>query len=48
MNQNLAKEICEKALEFGYNKCGIISVKDINGFEDELNRREEKFPGSAD
>lgn len=48
MNQNLAKEICEKALEFGYNKCGIISVKDINGFEDELNRREEKFPESKE
>ncbi len=39
MNTTLAKKICEKAKEIGYDKCGIIKIEDINGFENQLNKR---------
>ncbi len=48
MNTTLAKKICEKAKEIGYDKCGIIKIEDINGFENQLNKRIKLFPESKE
>jgi epoxyqueuosine reductase len=48
MKEKLTKEICDKAIEYGYDKCGIIPITDIEGFEEALNKRIETFPESED
>jgi len=42
-----AKDIKEKALGFGFSKCGIIKVDAVRGFEDKLNERVAAFPMSS-
>lgn len=39
-----AVEIIEKAKEFGYDKCGIVPLDRMAGYEDKLNERMERFP----
>lgn len=39
--------IHQKALELGYEKCGIISVKKMGGYEEKLDERIQKVPESG-
>ncbi len=39
-----AAEIVEKAIELGYDKCGIIPVEMMRGYEARLEERMEHFP----
>lgn len=39
-----AVEIAEKAIELGYDKCGIIPVEMMRGYEAKLKERMEHFP----
>lgn len=39
-----AAEIAEKAIELGYDKCGIIPVEMMRGYEAKLEERMEHFP----
>jgi len=40
--------IAKRALEHGYENCGIIKVDEMSGFADKLRRRIEKVPGNDD
>lgn len=42
----IAKLICQKALELGYEKCGIISVGRMGGYGEKLAERIRKIPES--
>lgn len=42
----IAKHIQRKALDLGYEKCGIIPVEMMNGYEDKFNERTQKVPES--
>jgi len=46
MMDSLAVKIRNEALKMGYEKCGIISVSDMEGYEDKLNERIERIPES--
>ena len=39
-----AEELVKKAKECGYDKCGIIPVEQMAGYEDSLDEREERLP----
>ena len=39
-----AAEIAEKAIELGYDKCGIVPVEMMRGYEARLEERMERFP----
>ena len=39
-----AAEIAEKAIELGYDKCGIIPAEMMRGYEAKLEERMEHFP----
>ena len=39
-----AAEIAEKAIELGYDKCGMIPVEMMRGYEAKLEERMEHFP----
>ncbi len=43
---SLALQIKNAALEMGYEKCGIIKMSDIDGYEEKLNERIDKVPQS--
>lgn len=43
-NKDLAEAIKNKALELGYEKCGIVSVRAMAGYADKLARRIEEYP----
>ncbi len=43
-NLNLAASIKEKAFSFGYEKCGVISLADMSGYGEMLDRRIIDFP----
>ena len=38
--------IAEKALEYGYENCGVIRIGEMSGFADKLRERMEKAPGN--
>jgi epoxyqueuosine reductase len=40
----LAEQIKNAALEMGYEKCGIIKVSDLDGYEEKLNERIDRIP----
>ncbi len=44
---SIAKLIHKKALELGYEKCGIIPVETMAGFEEKLGERIQKVPQSG-
>jgi len=44
---NLAQSIYQKAIECGYENCGIIPISDLDGYKDSLNERIAKVPQSA-
>lgn len=39
-----ANEIVLKAIELGYDKCGIVSVEKMKGYAEKLSQRIERFP----
>ena len=39
-----AAEIAENAIEFGYDKCGLIPVEMMRGYEAKREERMEQFP----
>ncbi|WP_315065817.1 4Fe-4S double cluster binding domain-containing protein [uncultured Clostridium sp.] len=43
---SLALQIKNAALKMGYEKCGIIKMSDIDGYEEKLNERIDKVPQS--
>ena len=44
--KNQESQIIEKALELGYESCGIIDISEMTGFADVLKKRIEKAPGN--
>lgn len=42
----LAEQIKSTALDLGYEKCGIIKISDMYGYEEKLNERIERVPES--
>lgn len=40
----LAEQIKSEALSMGYEKCGIIKISDMSGYEEKLNERIERIP----
>lgn len=40
----LAEQIKSAALDMGYEKCGIIRISDMSGYEEKLNERIERIP----
>ncbi|MDR3594952.1 4Fe-4S double cluster binding domain-containing protein [Clostridium sp.] len=40
----LAEQIKNAALEMGYEKCGIIKISQLDGYEEKLNERIERIP----
>jgi len=40
----LAEQIKSAALEIGYEKCGIIKISQLDGYEEKLNERIEHIP----
>lgn len=44
MNLNLEHEIKNKAIELGYENCGIITIDDMKEYTDKLTQRINKFP----
>lgn len=40
----LAEQIKSTALEMGYEKCGIIKISDMSGYEEKLDERIERIP----
>lgn len=46
MQNNLSAQIKEKALELGYDLCGIIQADTFQEFIDGLDKRVEQFPRS--
>ena len=40
------KEIVEKAIELGYEKCGIVRIKDLKDYDERLLERIDKVPAS--
>ena len=43
---NLSEEICNRAIQCGFDNCGIISIDVLNGFEKLLQKRTENVPQS--
>jgi epoxyqueuosine reductase len=43
-NKLRAEEIVEKALAYGFEKCGIIRLSDLDGYEQAVEERSRKFP----
>jgi len=41
---SLAEQIKSAALNMGYEKCGIIKISDMSGYEEKLNERIERIP----
>jgi epoxyqueuosine reductase len=41
---SLAEQIKNAALDMGYEKCGIIKISDMSGYEEKLNERIERIP----
>jgi epoxyqueuosine reductase len=41
---SLAEQIKNTALNMGYEKCGIIKISDMSGYEEKLNERIERIP----
>lgn len=41
---SLAEQIKSAALSMGYEKCGIIKISDMSGYEEKLNERIERIP----
>ncbi len=46
MNNNLASSIRDRALELGYEECGIISLEEMRDYAQKLEWRMERFPES--
>ena len=44
---NLGKIIHEKALEYGYDNCGVISLEAFGNYKEHLKERITKFPEAA-
>lgn len=44
---SIAQKIRQKALELGYEKCGIISVEKLGGYKEKLEERIQKIPESG-
>ena len=44
---NLGKIIHEKALEYGYDNCGVISLEAFGDYKEHLKERIAKFPEAA-
>ena len=44
---DLGKTIHEKALEYGYDNCGVISLEAFGDYKERLKERIEKFPEAA-
>ena len=44
---NLGKIIHEKALEYGYDNCGVISLEAFGEYKERLKERIAKFPEDA-
>ncbi|MDO5580096.1 MAG: 4Fe-4S double cluster binding domain-containing protein [Planctomycetia bacterium] len=44
LNQELSEQIRNKAIELGFEKCGIISISAMSGYLDRLQEREKHFP----
>lgn len=44
---NTVERIYQKAMELGYEKCGIVPVAALDGYRDRLEERMEKAPSSA-
>jgi epoxyqueuosine reductase len=44
--KNQEEQIVKKALEYGYENCGIIGIDEMSGFADKLRERMEKAPGN--
>lgn len=42
----LSAAIGRKALELGYNRCGIIRIQDMKGYAEKLAKRSEEYPGA--
>ncbi|MBQ1501735.1 MAG: epoxyqueuosine reductase [Firmicutes bacterium] len=47
MKQDLAQAIHDKALECGFDDCGIVPIEALDGYKDHLRERLEKIPQSA-
>ena len=41
---SLSEQIKSAALNMGYEKCGIIKISDISGYEEKLTERIERIP----
>lgn len=46
INKPLAEEIYNKALECGYDNCGIIPLSDLDDYKESLDERKKKVPQS--
>ena len=46
--ERIEKTIVDKAVELGYESCGIIGVDEVSDFADKLRERIEKAPGNDD
>ena len=46
MGRKLANVICNKALELGYDDCGIIKISSMSGYAEKLSERIRLFPAS--
>jgi epoxyqueuosine reductase len=44
---SMEKQIQDKAYELGYEKCGIIRIEDLEGYDEKMQERIEKVPESA-
>ena len=44
---NTGKEIHDKALEFGYDDCGVVSIEALDAYRTNLEQRISQFPESA-
>ncbi|WP_341442643.1 hypothetical protein [Oxobacter pfennigii] len=43
---SIERLIQEKAYELGYQKCGIIPIKELEGYDEALKERMDKVPAS--
>lgn len=46
MNNNLAQKINDKAIELGFDGCGIVKLAELKGYEEKLKQRMEACPNS--
>lgn len=47
-NMLKAQSIRDKALEFGFEGCGIVPVSELSGYGEKLKERRDAFPGVSD